>query len=230
MKYRVSFFIAAVAFVLGGCATPQTPIALTSEALTPQVGKIGVAMAQIPKTDTFFPGAGCLLCIATAAAANSALTAHIQTLPHEGLPELKNEVAALIDKKGVQTLVIEEAIDLAALPSFGDKGPGIALKDFTPFRERHGIDKLVVIHITGLGVIRTYSSYFPTSDPKGALSGIGYMVDLSNNRYEWYHPVFVTKSAEGAWNEPPQFPGVTNAYFQALEAGKDEFMKPFNSD
>lgn len=230
MKYRVSLFIAAVAFVLGGCATPQTPITLTSEALTQQTGKIGVAMTQIPKTDTFFPGAGCLLCIAAAAASNSALTAHIQTLPHEDLPELKNEVAALIDKKGVQTLVIEEAIDLDALPNFGDKGPGIARKDFTQFRERYGIDKLVVIHIASLGVIRTYSSYFPTSEPKGVLTGIGHMVDLSNNRYEWYHPVFVTKSVDGTWNEPPQFPGVTNAYFQALEAGKDEFLKPFNSD
>lgn len=86
----------------------------------------------------------------------------------------------------------------------------------------------MVFNITTLGISRTYADYFPTSDPKALLQGSGYLVNLSNNTYEWYLPVNVTKSTDGNWDEPPKFPGLTNAYFQALEIGKDSFLKPFS--
>ena len=82
--------------------------------------------------------------------------------------------------------------------------------------------------INTLGFIRTYSSYFPTSDPKGTIGGAGYLINLSNNLYEWYQPVNVTRSADTTWDEPPKFPGLTNAYFQVIELGKGVFLNPFN--
>jgi len=85
----------------------------------------------------------------------------------------------------------------------------------------------LVIDITALGFTRTYSAYIPTSDPKSLLRGAGYMVNLSNNTYEWYLPVVVSKGADRNWDEPPKFPALTNAYFQGLELGKDRFLEPF---
>jgi len=35
------------------------------------------------------------------------------------------------------------------------------------------------------------------------------------------------KSAEARWDEPPKHPGLTKAYFQALEVGKETLTKPF---
>ncbi|MDR1461830.1 MAG: hypothetical protein LBI68_01640 [Azoarcus sp.] len=227
MKRRISFVLAIAAIILGGCATPQQALELAGEALTPQSGKVGIAMAQIPKADTYFPGASCLLCFGAAALANSKLTAHTQTLSNEDLPKLKNEIASLLSEQGVQTQVIEEVIDVSALPSFSSKEANIARKNFDAFRTKYSIDKLIVIAITGHGFVRSYSAYIPTSDPKGVLNGIGYMVDLASNRYEWYQPVLIFKSADGEWDEPPQFPGLTNAYFQAVETGKDILLKPF---
>jgi hypothetical protein len=32
------------------------------------------------------------------------------------------------------------------------------------------------------------------------------------------------KSAESTWDEAPTFPGLTNAYYQALELAKDAFL------
>src|SRR5438105_4512456 len=108
--------------ILGACATkPQQSVPLAPEAVGPQSGRIGVAMTKLPDVDTHLPGAGCLLCMATAAAANSSLTDHAKTLSYEDLQELKN--------------------------------------------------------------------------------------------------------ADKAWDEPPKFPGLTNAYYQALELGKDQFRK-----
>lgn len=227
MKTRFGLIIAAVALFVGGCASaPQQSVSLSHDAVGSQAGRIGVAMTALPKLDTQVPGASCLLCLAAASVANSSLTAHAQTLTYEDLPKLKSEVANLLRKKGVNVTVIEEDLNVNALPDFGTKGPNIARKDFSPLQQKYKLDKLLVIDITALGFIRTYSAYIPTSDPKGMLEGIGYLVNLKNNTYDWYEPVSVTKSADQNWDEPPKFPGLTNAYFQALEIGKDSFLRP----
>jgi hypothetical protein len=56
--------------------------------------------------------------------------------------------------------------------------------------------------------------------------GASYIVDLTSNNYDWYLPLDIQRSAEGAWDEPPQFPGLTNAYFQTVEMAKDSIQKP----
>jgi hypothetical protein len=231
MKTRLGLTLTAVAIFTGGCASvPQAPVSLSHDAIGSQAGRIGVAMTALPKVDTQFPGASCLLCMGAAALANSSLTSYTQKLSYEDLPKLKQEVANLLRKKNADVTVIDEELNVKALDDFGTKGPNIALKDFSPLKKKYKIDKLVVIDITGLGFIRTYSAYIPTSDPKGLLQGTGYVVNLTNNTYDWYSPVNVTKSADQSWDEPPKFPGLTNAYFQALEIGKDSFLQPFASD
>ena len=73
---------------------------------------------------------------------------------------------------------------------------------------------------------RPYSAYVPTGEPKAIVSGSVYLVNLSTNTYEWLMPFSVDKSAEGAWDEPPKFPGLTNAYFQVLEMVADRIQSP----
>jgi len=185
-------------------------------------------MSKVPAVDTFLPGASCLLCMAVAAGANSELTDHARTLPPEGVAELKQRVAKLLEARGTEVVQIDAPFDLSKLPNFRvGEIPNAAKKDFRPFKDKYSVEKLLVIDITGLGFMRTYSAYVPTSDPKGWLGGYGYLVDLNTNTYDWYLPVDVQKSAEGEWDEPKDFPGLTNAYFQALEHGKDAFLAPF---
>lgn len=230
MKIRFGLILAVFSIFAGGCASvPQQPVSLSHDAVGAQAGRIGVAMTALPKLDTQVPGASCLLCLAAASMANSSLTAHAQMLPYEDLQKLKNEVATLLRKKGANVTVIEEDLNIKALPDIGANGPNVTRKDFSPLQKKYKIDKLLVIDITALGFIRTYSAYLPTSDPKGMLQGTGYIVNLKNNTYEWYMPVFITKSADQNWDEPPKFPGLTNAYFQALEIGKDSFLQPVAS-
>jgi len=220
--------LATIAALLAGCASaPQPSVALGQDTLGAKSGRIGVAMTSVPKTDTQLLGAGCLLCMATASIANSSLTSHAHHLTAEDLPKLKNYVADLMRKKGTEVTLIEESINLDALPANSSKGQNIAKKDFSSLQAKYGVDKLLVINITALGFMRTYSAYIPTSDPKGFLEGTGYLVNLKTNTYEWYLPVTVSKASDGAWDEPPEFPGLTNAYFQALEIGKDSFTQPF---
>lgn len=218
-----------MAFAMVGCATvPQEPVQFN--AATPLTGaRVGVVMSTMPQVDTHLPGASCLLCLAAASVANASLTSHAKTLTPEDLPQLKDQVAAALRKKGADAVVIAEPLDLKTVPDAANKGPNLAAKDFAAIQKKHGIDKLLVIDVTTLGFVRTYSAYVPTSEPKGTVQGAGYLVNLKTNAYEWYLPINVTKSAEGAWDESPKFPGLTNAYFQAIELSKDSVLKPFGS-
>ena len=227
MKIRFGLLFAFAAIILEGCASaPQQAISLSPDSVNSHSGRIGVVMTALPKIDTQFPGAGCLLCYAAASMANSSLTAYTHKLTYEDIPKLKNEAANLLIKKGADVAIIEENLDLSSLSSNGSSEPNSARKDFSSFKAKYKIDKLLVIDITSIGFIRTYSNYIPTSDPKGVLQGSGYLVNLSNNKYEWYQPIAVMKSADQKWDEPPTFPGLTNAYYQALAIGKDNLLQP----
>ena len=93
-------------------------------------------------------------------------------------------------------------------------------------RDKHNIDRLIVIDIRSLGMFRTYSAYIPTSDPMAMLTGSGYMVNLRTGKIEWHTVLDTMRSAESAWDVPPKFPGLSNAYFQVLELARD---KVFNA-
>jgi hypothetical protein len=214
--------------IVAGCATPpQQAIQFDQTKAIPAAGRIGVAMVKLPEVDTQLPGAGCLLCVAAAQMANSTLTEYSKTLPYEELPRLKNDVADLLKKKGTQVVLINEDLSLEELKDFDKDGANLAKKDFSPVLMKYGVDKLLVIQVAALGFERRYSAYFPMTEPKGLFRGTGYIVN-STNTYEWYMPVEVLKSADGQWDEAPKFPGLTNAYFQALELGRETFLKPFN--
>nr|WP_297353798.1 hypothetical protein [uncultured Caldimonas sp.] len=228
MQFRIGLAIVAATVLFAGCATPpQPPVPLASTAMSTTTDRIGVAMAPLPKVDTYLPGADCLLCLAAASLANHSLTAHTQKLPVDDVRKLKEDMAEAIRKRGAQVQVIPDDVDVASLPDASPKAPNGARKDFASLGSKYGITKLVVLQINMLGMLRTYAAYFPTSDPKGVLRGTGYMVNLGTNTYEWYLPVDVVRSSDGPWDEPPAFPGLTNAYFQAIEQGKDQFVKPF---
>jgi hypothetical protein len=229
MNLRIVLALAAV-LAFAGCSTPpQRPVAFNAGSLSaPQGNRIGVAMTPLPKVDTHLPGADCLLCLAAASLANSSLTAHARTLPYEDLPKLKDEVAQLLRKRGAQQVsVIAEDVDVEALPGAKGQGPDLAVKDFSSLQKKYDVDKLLIIDVRTLGFQRYYKAYIPSGDPRALLQGAGYLVNLSNNTYEWYSTVHVSRGAEGKWDEPPKFPGLTNAYFQVIELAKERYTQPF---
>jgi hypothetical protein len=227
MKKLLAFALVASSLLLGGCASPpQPPLTLSSTALPSPGARIGVAMSPLPKVDTSFPGASCLLCMAAASVANSSLTTHTQTLPSDDVARLKGEVAALLRKKGQNVTVIDEAIKTSDLPKL-DGGPNKSPRDFSALRAKYQVDKLLVIEVGELGITRSYATYIPSGDPQGVVAGTAYLVNLADNSYEWYLPIRQVKSAAGKWDEAPKFPGLSNAYFQAVEGARDAILQPF---
>lgn len=216
--------------VLAGCATaPQPPVALEANKLNASSGKVGVLMSDVPAAETHLPGAGCLLCLAAASMANSSLTTHAKTLPNKDLASIRADVIDALKRKGVEVVSITDPVKIADLPKGTGTAPNAARTDFSSLKTKYQLDRLLVIDITQQGFERTYSSYFPTSDPKGLVRGTAYLVNLSSQTYEWYQPINTVKATDKKWDEPPAFPGLTNAYYQAVEATRDAVVTPLSN-
>ena len=228
MKSSALLLLLLASAQLCGCASNrQLPVSFADNALTAQSGRFGVAMTALPKVDTSFPGAGCLLCMATAATANSSLTKHTHMLAAEDLLTLKDGIANRLRKKNVDVTVIAENLDIKQLKDLSGGGVNIAKKDFKALKDKYKVDHLVVIDITSVGFVRNYASYISTGDPTAELAGTISVVNLSTNAYDFFLEINQSKGAEGAWNEPPDFPNLTNAFYSVVESGKDAVQHPF---
>jgi len=224
--FRSITIAAMVALVaLTGCATkPQLPVAMKTDTLAPQV-RVGVALTAVPKADTYLPGAGCLLCMAAASMANSSLTAHTKTLASDDLAMVKTQVVESLKKKGVQVVAIDGDLDPTKFPELPNE-PNLSNRDYRRLQAEYKIDKLLIIRLEGVGFLRNYASYVPTSDPRAWVKATGYVVDLRTNAYDWWQPVEVLRPAQGKWDEPPRFPGLTAAYYEAIELAKEQLVQP----
>jgi hypothetical protein len=224
---RLPFFIAFLALLAGCAAKPQLPVRLSPMALSAAPSqRIGVVLAAVPKASLEVPGANCLLCIAAAQAANASIARHFDTLDSGDLLQVRDGIADGLRKKGLKAVILPDLLDLNTLAETGSSAPNGAKRDFTPLKQKFGLDKLVVVSVEALGVQRSYSAYIPTGAPYAYMRAIGYMVDLRSNTYDWYQPVQVFRTADGGnWDEPPNYPGLTNAYYQALETSKDRLLE-----
>jgi hypothetical protein len=216
--------IIILTMMLGACASaPQQPIAFDAGTIAGGKNRVAIQMNKLPATDTSFPGAGCLLCIGVARAAHVDLSTQVQSLVPEDLNTLPERLAKVLRDDGAQVIVLDQPVDISNLSINSEKGedPKLTSKDFNPLANKLGVDKLLVLEIRSQGVMRPYSAYIPAGVPRAYVSGIAYMVDLKANTYVWYSTINTDRPAEGAWNEPPSFPGLTNAYYQVLAETSD---------
>ncbi|MBT0959801.1 hypothetical protein [Denitromonas iodatirespirans] len=218
------FIIVATALLMAACSSaPKQPIAFNAETIKGESNRIAIQMGAVPEAITTFPGAGCLLCVGIAMAAHSDLSSHVHSLKPDELASLPQRLADTLRAQGAEVSILKEPVDLEALSSNSGKGDDSRQteKDFRPLSERLGADKLLVITTYNSGVLRKYSQYVPVDVPEAFFWGVSYMVDLKSNTYVWYAPLNRSRKAEGAWNEPPNFPGLTNAYYQVLAESTD---------
>lgn len=231
LTHKLLFLLHALGLaLLTGCASfVQGPVALDQQALTTTPGKIGVVMAPLPVPSVAIEGAGCVLCYLFAKNALSELNEHAGSLPVDDLLSLKAEVVDALRARGLDAEPIDEVIDFTTFPDVEERQPDHTSKDLRALRSKYGIERLLIISVHRLGFHRLYSSYFPRGNPRGELAGSGEMIELSTGRFEWLEPVYAARDVAGEWDEPPSFPGLTNAYYQAMEAGRDAFLNVFSA-
>lgn len=221
----------ALALLAGCAAPPQAPVDIGADYFAPgkaKTSRVGVVMADLPQPDTQFPGAGCLLCIAVANGVHSQLTTEVKTFSTAELKPLPADLVTVLKARGQDAVLIDGPLDITALPNLPSAGEATnkARKDFSSFKTRHGVDRLLVVHVSSLGVWRSYSAYVPTDTPRAVLNATVSLVDLNTHTLDWYLPLNLSRAADGAWDEPPKYPGLSNAYYQVLETAIDAIKKP----
>jgi hypothetical protein len=220
--------IALVAILLTACRTAPPPsIFLRADTLSPQSGRVGVIVTSA-KVDTAFPGAACLLCLAVANTANSALTKHAHAMNNQDVLKMKDDIAGVLRKKGIEVSVLADELNEKTLKDNTSQAGAAAKKDYRPLKEKYHVEHLVHLDVGSLGFERNYSSYIARGDSVASLQGLITVVNLSNNEYELYQQISVTKVADGAWDEPPDFPGLTNAYYTAVESAREQVLRYFD--
>jgi hypothetical protein len=127
----------------------------------------------------------------------------------------------------VNVVPIEQPFDASSFPKYSSDLPNTAKQDFSALKNEYNISHLLVVDVTFLGMWRSYANYVPTSDPVAYLKASSYLVNLDNNSYEWFLPLELKQSAQGDWDELPNFPGLTNAYYQVLAEGREEIVSEF---
>ncbi|PCK07130.1 MAG: hypothetical protein COA42_15965 [Alteromonadaceae bacterium] len=225
MKRVLSLFLVLTLPLFVGCAvTPQYNVSFDEQVWENKEQKVGVYVSAIPKIRSQVPGAGCLLCLATASAIHAPIAKHIKTQSTEDLQSVKAELIAKLRDKGMDLVVIEDEIDLRKIKNNKVKGENVAKKDYSAFGTKYGIDRLFVLDITYVGSVRNFANYIPVGDPFVSISGTMYLVNTTTNTYEMYEAINIQKFAEGKWKEAPNYPGLTNAFYTAIELAKDDIL------
>lgn len=218
---KVFILIVLFTIFLTGCkSTPQPAVRLKPELLNENT-RIGIYVNEIGSATTSIQGADCLLCYGVAVAANSSLTSHLESLPMSDIESAKQVVYDGYKSKTSHVEFVNLSKDkLSTLKKFRGE-LGFAKKDYRSLKSELNIDVLVLLNIRRHGAYRMYSAYVPVTDPQGYVSGVLYSVDLETNQYIQFQRFERKILVEGEWDEPKQqFPGVTNAYYQAVEKVK----------
>ena len=216
--------------VLTGCsmAPPQPDLAINTDLLSQQETKIGIHyVAPNENATTHIRGANCLICYGVASALTSGLDTHLKAkISTEDLDAIKELVYTKYSKRFPNVRMVNLTTPVGDLKDFkADQQLGFARKDFKSFKEELDLDVLVIMQVRGYGAHRSFSEYIPNGDPQGYFSGLLYSIDLNTNAYLHYLSIDEKVQPTGAWDQPPSYPSVTTAYYQAVENAKKKIDK-----
>lgn len=208
-----------------GCASipPQHPVAF-SKNLAQADNTIAISIGEVPSVAITYPGADCLLCIGVAAVANSGVSGEVKKLNSDDLKPLGAQLISALEESGHAVKVLDKDFKVKKLKKFESTEANAARKDYRSLKDELQASHLLVMNFEYVGVKRDYASYVPTGEPYAIVHGLAYLINLTSNVYEWYLPIQQRHSPGQEWNEPPSYPGVINAYYQAVETTKEQVL------
>ena len=226
MKIVLKVCLCFTLLVSIGCVSIQEPIAV-EDGLYQDADRLLVVMEQIPQATTHFPGADCLLCLLTAEGLHMTLGEHVETLKAEEFKVIESQIAAKLRENGLDVVISDEPVTVRDLPRAPSSGENMSSRDFTNLAAEHEASHVLVISVNLIGISRAFASYIPTEEPVARVRGFGYLVDVRDGTFDWYQPFDVAQGVEGEWDQPPDFPKLTNAFYQVLAKAQDEILSHF---
>nr|WP_272888468.1 hypothetical protein [Stutzerimonas stutzeri] len=219
-------FLLLTAAWLTGCASPQLPIALEDTLWSERDKTIGVAIVELPKPTAQLTGNQGLLDLAINTGLAAGLRSKVETWELVGMETVPQQLVDELSTRGYKAKVLSP-IKLSEFKENSAK-LGYAKYDFTPLRQQQ-LDKLILITLHVAGTQRSYYSVIPTSDPLTQVGGLTQVIDLTDNRLAFYQSFASVRAADGEWDEGPDYPNLTNAFYQALDESEQSILAPFRA-
>ncbi len=215
--------------LLGGCAsTPQPAVPLVDAYWEDTDHKLGVYVQSAEKPSLYMEGDVRLLDYAINAAAMAPVKKHFEGLEVSDYEKLSDEIIKELSEQAKHVQLLRDDQNIEGLPAFEDPNKEDAIyfseNDYSAFKKKYGIDQLLVIVPKRVGLARPYHGFIPMGDPRAVFEVHGELVDLDTNQLLWYADVMRANFSSGEWDEPPSYPGLTNGFYAALEAVKQEVL------
>ena len=229
MPRLIKASLVSLSLLLFGCAsTSHPPIVLEKNFWTKKDQKIGIYVDMQTKPLFYMDGDVRLLDYAINAAATSTLSSYVEKLDDSEFNSVAQDLQTAAQSHGYTAEIISQKIDPSKLKDFKDPDS----KDTTYFEEKNfsalkaalGVDYLVFIKVNRVGVARPYKGFIPLADPKAILEASGELIDMSSNQLLWSSPIMESTAANGQWDEPPNYPGLTNSFYVSLAAAKQQII------
>lgn len=230
MKFKLFTILLLCLFFTACSSTKYQPPVQYSGSVPVQGNTIAIStnVPENPKMTT--PGASCLLCLAAAAAANSGLTSHTKTLNNDELTSLGTELTETFKTSDYNVTLLTEPVSIKKLKKAASAvTPTDPVRDHRPLKQTLNATHLLVLDIKYVGFVREYSSYFAKTTPYSLVEGDAYLVNLETNQYDWYLPIYEKNSVGKEWKEGPDYPGLTNAYYQSVASTRDKVLSAFQA-
>lgn len=89
-----------------------------------------------------------------------------------------------------------------------------------------GSDKLLLIKLDAYGVKRRYHGLIPAEAPQAYCVLTGELLD-KNHKVLWRHQSIATQPIQGEWDQPPNYPNLTDALRVAAHSAEQELLDSF---
>lgn len=221
IKKLRNLFSFGIVLLLSACATQQQ-VQLKKDFWQNKEQTLGILVVQVAQDRNVIQQGGRigLLDHAINNAMASDLNAYLEKQEIVELNVLGKRIAERARAIGVKAVMIDKKITMADLKERpGQVNDGFARHDFSPIIADYKLDRLLVLSPVFTGTARNYYGFIPTSDPVGTFQAFGELIEVPSHTLVWYKPINATRQVKQPWDQPPNFPNVTQAMRDAINTG-----------
>jgi hypothetical protein len=215
---------AVIALVLASaCVTAQppagAPVPLSASFWRDTGARIGVAAVAFPKGTVHMVGPQDALDQAIANKKGERLVTYLEGLQPSEFTRVTAVFSSRLRAIGYAVTEIREPVDPGLYEELRAKGvTSEALPGLTALGSRYGVDRVLMLSVDRFGAYRDYFVFVPTEAPQAVFQVSGSLVDLRSTELLWRVAMQDKRglvSLEGEWNQPPDYPNLTQAVSRA---------------
>ena len=193
---------------------------------------IVIAVPKLPVPSAMRTGSQGLLDIAVNSAMSDDLSKHLATLELKDFQRSAVKLQQYLTDKGFADVRVVNDVDLSKLPEFNAPDGGsqsFAKRDFRTLANEFNTKRLIILAAGPVGTTRAYYGFVPLGAPSVTFWAHADLIDLSNNTLQWHKAFVNTRAVDGDWDQAPDFPNLTNAFYQSLETVTQQVELDFTS-